>query len=333
MIVNLFTKKNSEFKKFFESKGIHSQEIDANINIDTIPSSIEKRKSNFSLIEIDAQTNSEVEALKKKINFLYNESKVIAICEKITPTIRTILFETGIIDCIENFDKEKILSYIQFLQTKPLRKNGSFLILDDKISHQRILTGLIKRFGYSVDFILDTESLFTKIAESNPKMLLINIGSSNLDLHSFIKKTYSNSDFRKQPSIIYKDMSNGLFIHEIISGLNRITRVIYSPEEVYCLLIDMLFKKEIMTLASSLYSSLDFQKFSDYSKSSISQIFYKIYGQNFDNECIFAPERIDSLIKINEDLTASLIKVDAIKWLRLTQVSIEKIISSMDEKN
>jgi tyrosine-protein phosphatase YwqE len=78
-------------------------------------------------------------------------------------------------------------------------------------------------------------------------------------------------------------------------------------------------------LLASLFSSLDFQKFSDYSKSSFSQIFYKIYGQNLTMKCIFAPERIDSLIKKNEDLTASLIKVDAIKWLRLTQVSIEKL--------
>jgi len=327
MIINLITFRNEEFIKPCKNAGFTVAEFSPVAATEELKN-LQKGSANYTIFEIKDTDyiNSKATDIKEKIKFLYSETKLIIICSKITAFISKILIEQGVADCIEQPTAEKILSYIKFLQEGTQSKNGTFLILDDNQSHRNILNAIIRRFGYKTLITADLESLFLNIKNQDIQMTLVNLGTKNFDVNALVRKGYGNSDLKRVPLIVYKSIEEGLFVHEVINGLNRLTRVIYSPEEIYCLLIDMLFKKEIIALAHDFNWTLNFSKFKDYSSMTLPQIYYQILGEEFNNECIFASDKINSLKKLSMDLTTSLNRIEGIRWLRLAQSQVKKTI-------
>ena len=64
------------------------------------------------------------------------------------------------------------------------------------------------------------------------QFILINSGMDNLDFPSLVKKSLSRVEMRKHPVIAYKDMTKGIFVHEVATGLNRLTKVILNIQEL-----------------------------------------------------------------------------------------------------
>ncbi len=319
MIVNLITNRNSDFIPGFSREGIETSEFSPLTEPAQLRNTLRKKSANYTLLELTDNGKVEKKQLEETIRLLYSETKLICLCEKITPFISSLLIENGIADCLENFNSERVIAYIKFLQEKPSQKPGGFLILDDKESHINMLNGIIRRFGYSSQSVSDADSLFSGLRDSHLHMILINLGTTGLDLNSIVRRAYGNSDIKRYPVIAYKSLEQGLFVHEVLTGLNRLTKVIYSPQELFCMLVDLLFKKEIMALSSEFTSSLNLEKFRNYATTPLSQIYYSMQVEQFSGECIFATNHIESMIRSAEDITTSLIKIDGIRWLRISQ--------------
>lgn len=319
MIVNLITYRNREFIPGFQREGIETAEFSPLTEPSQLKSSLKKKSANYTILELTDNDKTDRSKLSETVKILYSETKLICLCEKITPFISALLLENGIADCLEHFSSERIISYINFLQTRPSQKQGDFLILDDSVSHINMLNGIIKRFGYGTQFVSDAESLFSGLRDSHINMILINLGTTGLDLNGIVRRAYGNSDIKKFPVVAYKSMEQGLFVHEVLNGLNRLTKVIYSPQELFCMLVDLLFKKEIMALSSEFSSSLNLEKFRSYAVTPLSQIYYATQGEPFTGECIFSTNHIESMIKSAGEITTSLVKIDGIRWLRLSQ--------------
>jgi CheY-like chemotaxis protein len=319
MIVNLITFRNKQFIPGFQKEGYETAEFSPLTETSQLRANLIKKSANYTLFEINDNEKTDHKKLSETIKVLYSETKLVCLCEKITPFISGLLLENGIADCLEHFNTERIISYINFLQTKPSQKNGTFLILNDNKAHTNMLNGIIKRFGYNTEFVTDGESLFSGLSDSRILMIIMNLGTSGIDLNGIVRKAYGNSDIKKFPVVAYKSLEQGLFVHEVLNGLNRLTKVIYSPQELFCMLIDLLFKKEIMTLSSEFNNSLNLDKFKSYAAAPIPQLYYSMQGETFSGECIFSTTHIDTMIKSADEITTSLVKIDGIRWLRLAQ--------------
>ncbi len=324
IIINLITGQNSLYKKFFEEKGLDTTEYSPLMHDEDLQRSIKKGRRNYTILEIKDGDCSEIEKNCRRMKFLYGGSKLVCLTEKITPSIKKCLITTGVTDCLISPKPERVAEYIETLEYKTLNKFGKFLILDDNEIHRNMLKGVIQRFGYKTEFITAKEELFDKINDDSIYMILINLACKNLDLNSIIRRSYASSDIKKFPILTYKDMDEGLFVHEIINGLNKLTKVILSPQELYNMMIDLLFKKDIMTDASSFNKYLEFEKYESYSQESISQIYYRIHRNLCSQPSLFTDNHMEDLLKIVDKLKNTLIRIDGIRWLKEAPSAVKK---------
>ena len=315
-IVNLITSKNEMLRQPLHNEGFVVNEFSPSTENRNLEEKIIKGKTNYTLLEISGFENSSSGLLAERIKLLYDKSKLICFSENMTLGLRKFLLKTGISDCITDFSPDRIASYIKNLNIKPETRPGTFVILDDNDLQKNMFNSIIKRFGYKTLFVSTTDELFEIAAEPDNIMILLNIGTAGLDLNGLVRRSYINSDIKKNPVVAYKCMDQGLFVHEIINGLNRLTKVILSPEEIYCMLTDMLFKKEITSFTNSYISSLKYEKIHTYAGKTIQQIYYENHGDPCGQESLFDKDRIDSMIDSSEMIRRTLIRAEGIIWLR-----------------
>ncbi len=320
-IVNLITSKNELLRQPLHNEGFVVNEFSPATDNQNLEEKIVKGKNNYTLLEISDFGNGGSDKLTERVKLLYNKSKLICFADDMTLNLRKFLLKTGISDCITEFSPERIALYIKNLNIKPEPGHGTFVILDDNELQKNMFNSIIKRFGYKTVFVSNTEELFEIAGKPENIMVLINIGTAGLDLNGLVRRSFINSDIKKHPVIAYKCMDQGLFVHEIINGLNRLTKVILSPEEIYCMLTDMLFKKEIASFTNSYISSLKYEKIHTYAGKTLQQIYYENHGDPCGQESLFDKERIDSMIGSSEMIRRTLIRAEGIIWLRHTDSS------------
>jgi hypothetical protein len=323
-IVNLITSKNELLRQPLHNEGFVINEFHPETENHNLEEKIIKGKNNYTLLEISGMGNSAGTEIAERVKLLYEKSKLIILSDTMTPELRKFLLNTGISDCITDFSPERIASYIRNLNIKPESKIGTFIILEDNELRKNMFNSIIKRFGYNTLFVSSLDELFEKTTGPDNIMILINIGNSGLDLNALVRKSYINSDIKKNPVIAYKCMDQGLFVHEIINGLNRLTKVILSPEELYCMLTDMLFKKEITSSTNTYVSSLKYDKIYTYAGKTLQQIYYENHGDPCGQESLFDRERIDSMIESADRISKTLIRAEGIIWLRHNESSLNR---------
>jgi CheY-like chemotaxis protein len=314
-IVNLITTKNNLLKQPLLNMSFAVNEFDSLAN-NKLYEKIKKGDNNYTLIEISDFNEFNNKEFLKSIKWFYENSKLIIFSETLTLNQRKILLKIGISECITHFAPERITAYIKSLNFKPDAKFGKFIILDDNIAHRNIIHSIIKRFGYGTAFISTIEELFQAISDSDNIMILINIGTTGLDINELVRRSFSNSDIKKNPVIAYKDMDEGVFIHEIINGLNKLTNVIFSPEELYSMLIDMLFKKEIISHTNPFITALQYEKNSSYFGKTLQQLYYENSSNAFNEKSFFERDIIDSMAVSLEMMHKILIRTEGIIWLK-----------------
>ena len=120
---------------------------------------------------------------------------------------------------------------------------------------------------------------------------------------------------KRTPIVAYKDMKEGLFVHELISGLNKLTRYILSPEELFSFLIEFLFRNEILPLINQLNSFTQIEGDIDFINKPISQIFTANENELFKLPSILNNDNIASIGVLLDKLQKSMNKIAGIKWL------------------
>lgn len=307
--VKLITSKNDVIIPVLMEHGFMAEELLFSSDIHLITKDI------YTLLEIPELNADTAERIEGIVKSLHETSGIICFCETITRDIKGFLLKNGLADCIEGSDPGRISRYIQLLSMPCMDAAGTFLILDDNSTHKKMLESIIKRFGYNINFISSIDELFEMTGDPENIMLLINMGTGKLDMNAVVRRSYNNTDIKKIPVIAFKSMEQGLFVHEIINGLNRLTKIILSPEELYCMLTDMLFKKEIMSYTSVYTGLIKYAGFFSYAEKSIQQIYYEIQQDPCGQDSLFGADRINSIIESAEKIRKSLIKIEGIKWL------------------
>jgi hypothetical protein len=290
-------------------------EFPDSMDLGSIQKNIKTAGKNYTVLELTDELLKDFSRFQALTDFLYENTKLICVTDNLHAAAKNTLIKCGIADCLTTTESSAIASYIRILDQRENHKSGKFLILDDNTSHIKILSSIIKRFGYKTEFIKDGVSLYEKCKEGNIEMVLVNLGTKGLDLNSIIRKSYGNSDIKRNPLICYKCMDEGLFVHELISGLHKITKVILTPPELYNFLTDILFKKEIITISAKLNKSLKFDQYRDYSSESISHIYYSIRENLCGQESLCGDDTIKNLLHLTKGINKTLSKVEGLRWL------------------
>ncbi|MCL1865331.1 MAG: hypothetical protein FWF73_05910 [Spirochaetes bacterium] len=324
-IVNLITTNNNLLKQPLLNRGFTVNEFDSLI-INKLYEKKEDEADNFSLIEISDFNEFKNEEFLEKIKWFYKNSKLIILSETMTLDQKKILLKFGISDCITHFAPERIASYIKSLSFKLEEKFGKFIILDDNTAHKNIINSIIKRFGYGTKFISTTEELFQVIGDSDNIMILVNIGTTDLDVNGLVRRSFANTDIKKNPVVAYKNMDQGIFVHEISNGLNKLTKVIFSPEELYSMLLDLLFKKEIISHTTSFMTSLRYDKNNSYFRKTLQQLYYENSLNIFGEESFFERDRIDSMVTLLEMMNETFLRAEGIIWLKQSEADQKKTV-------
>lgn len=271
----------------------------------------------YTLLQVETDSSGITNCSMDTLTALSAATHLVCCTEKLTPRAAGMLISAGVCDCLCNCDPHTAAPYMSALAAVTAGNNGTFAVLDTSSSHVRIISGIVGRFGYSVRQTGSIDEFYAYISANVPVMTLVNLGAT-VDFNRFIRESHASS-IKKSPVIAYKDLSEGLFVHEVLNGLGKITKLILSPEELYRMLIDMLIKKSIISGTSQLNRSVDFEKYKHYRTMTLQQMYYEIHPDPCGQESLISHNRTDIIMHELEEIRRSLILAEGIKWLARTE--------------
>ncbi|NLV67019.1 MAG: hypothetical protein GXY14_05010 [Spirochaetes bacterium] len=310
--INLASAQNEKIRCCLESPAYSIHDF-GNHEVPRITAECHDNPGSFTLLQIDPQKSTPAELCPAAIESLAAVTHLVCITVNPGERLSSMLLSAGVCDCLCTVDPHYTAAYIAALSTRQASGNGTFAVLDRNSSHVRIISGIVSRFGYNVMQAETIEAFYAYISANTPVMTLINLGTE-VDFNRFIRESHS-STLKKSPVIAYKDLSEGLFVHEVLNGLGRITRLILSPEELYRMLIDMLIKKNIISGTSALNHSVEYERYGHYRNMTLQQMYYEIHADPCAQQSLITLDRTETMINELEVIRRCLILVGGISWL------------------
>jgi len=282
-----------------------------------IKEDISKLYIGYFIIEIDDEN---IEDLGDLTDILSMSSiRVIGIVNEVTNKIRSFLIKLGITDVIISRDVNRIVNYINTIEKDNNTNCGNIIILDDVIPRLNILKKIIAGFRYEPIIINTIDKILGCLEQGNIQFILVNLGTDNFDINDFIKKSLLSTEIKRIPIIPYKDTVGEIFIHEMITGLNRLARVLLSSDELYRFLVNILFRKELLPKIEMLRKSFSDDNLSRFAKESLQRLYYSFGDDIFSMEDILNEDSFKKLSEIMNSINETIIKADGLRWLVSSQ--------------
>jgi hypothetical protein len=241
--------------------------------------------------------------------------RIIALTSKINDNFRKYFFRHGISEVLESNYADRIVDYVDITEKNGNKKYGKILLLDDDSQRLNIFNTIIGRFNYTPVITNSLDDVFENLAGVNIQLFLVNLGQKNFDLSQFIRRMLSLEASKKIPVIPYKDSMEGLYIHEMISGLNKIARVVLTADELFSFLVDILFRKELSPGIQLLNETLDYDNLNRYATDPLGKIYNTTGSDIFTMKKIITKENISIIYGRIDSLKNLVIQVDGLKWL------------------
>lgn len=303
---------NKVYNGKLDSKGFQIIEFEQPLNDESISGIGRKNFKGTAVIEV---IEDAMQGLAEVIDGLRKNSvRVIALAAKINNIFRDYFFKHGIAEVLESNNAERIADYIDITEKYSNKMYGKLLVLDDDSQRINIFNTIISRFNYSPVIVDSIDKLFENISV-NIQFILVNLGTKNFDLNYFLRRSFSLEMYKKIPVILFKEKIDDLYIHEMISGLNKVAKIILTAGELYSFLVDILFRKELSPGVNLLTEALDTDNLNRFASEPLSRL-YNIIGTNiFTFKKIITKDNINIIEGRIESLKNLIIKVDGLKWL------------------
>jgi len=298
--VLLITYNNKYYTDEFLLAGYKIKKIDQPFREEDISKVNNFSSNGIVIIEI---MDENIEILTNLIKiFNKNSVQIVGIANKITDKLMNFLISHGIVDIIESKDAKRIINLIANLEKNDHSDFAKILILDDNVHRRNFFETIIIRFHHRPIFIKSIDELFDIINQNNFQLILVNLGTTGFDINKFIKISLSSSMIKTIPVIPYKDTTEDIFIHEVISGLNRLAKVILTSNELYSLLVTVLFRKEITQLIHKLNDKVELKNFIQFSNEPLKKIYYSLGDNIYSLKDIVTGEKLGKINEVIEDI-------------------------------
>jgi hypothetical protein len=312
--VLLITSKNLLYREQLIKGGYAVTEYDLPLSHEKISEIVQLPACSFSIAEA---TSESIDTNKELYPLLRKKGNVICLSDSMTDERKRYLLDYGISDVMLKYTADHFLPILKIIDEEPEGDVGTFVILNDDDAIRKVMMNIINRFKYRALFVTTVDDLFKAVSDYGVRFMLINLGTKTIDLNGLVRKFYASQAAHNIPVLAYKDMREGLFVHELVGGLNRLTRYILSLDELYSLLVDMLFRREIIPLVSSLKKLSDFDGNACYDAETLSKVFFSCEKSIFDQKNLLDDDTFLSIKRAVQDLNNVLLKTETLKWLRI----------------
>ena len=312
--VLLVTSKNFLYREELVKGGYSVTEYNLPITQEKISEIGQIPSCSFSIAEATAESidkNSELYPILRK------KGNVICCADVMTDEMKRFLLDCGISDVLLKHTASHFLPVLKIIGEALDGDTGTFVVLNDDGAIREIEMNIMTRFKYRTVFVGSVDELFGAVADYGVRFILINLGTKAIDLNGLVRKFYASQAAHNIPVLAYKDMREGLFVHELVGGLNRLTRYILSLDELYSLLVDMLFRREMIPMVATLKKLTDFDASSCYDAESLSQAFFSCEKNIFDQANLFDEDILSSLIRVVQGMNKTILKTETLKWLKI----------------
>jgi hypothetical protein len=310
----LVTSRNQRYREALKKRGFTVSEYSLPVSPDLFR---EIEKSPPCLAAITEVAGGNPESGKELYRILRGKGHIVCFAEALTCDEKSLLLDCGVTDVLLSYNESHLVPYLKIIGEEPSGDAGSFIVLDDAAADREVVKIIIGRFGYRTVFVKTVEELFKKASQPGVRFILVNLGTKGLDLNGLVRRFYSDSAARSIPVLAYKDMREGLFVHELVGGLNRLTRYILSRDELYSLLVDILFRKEVVPLVASIRKLADFEANACYDTETLSQAFFQCEKNIFSQKSLHDGDTLSSMMKAVQGLNRAILKAEGLRWLRL----------------
>ncbi len=277
------------------------------------------RGFDYTICELIPGESGQCNFSSEELQAISAGSRVVCLADRMTPCIADTLKSAGISDCLCSWTPHAAADYIQLLDNEEQPVKGVFALLDSDNVCTSLIHGIIRRFGYSLNVSSKIEDFYNSISTCQPVISLLNLGAP-VDFNRFIRESHSSS-LKKSPVIAYKDMSGGIFIHEVLNGLSKITKLILTPDELYSLLADMLIKREITAAISRFNKTAEFEKYRGCGEMALSQMYYSMQPDPCRQAPLLTHEKNASMCRDLDVIKKYLLLAEGIRWLKDEQAA------------
>ncbi len=248
---------------------------------------------------------------------LASKGPVLCRVKEMKPEVKNFLLACGICDVVRDAHPEGIAALLDVVGEAGTGDAGTFVVMDSNRAVRSVVGRIVERFDYRASYVDTTDTLVEKALRPGARFILVNLGSRDLDLRGLVRRFHDSTALRKVPVLAYKDMGDGLFVHELVGGLNRLTKYILGLDELYSLLVELLFRKEMIPLVSYLSRLVDMDENLCYEEGNLSQVFFLCEKKLFEQAGFVRDDRLTGMSKGVEGISKALRRVESLKWLRI----------------
>ncbi|MDH7554308.1 MAG: hypothetical protein QHH74_11695 [Spirochaetota bacterium] len=187
---------------------------------------------------------------------------------------------------------------------------GTIALIDNNVFNTYGLSTVIQAFGYKAIVVDSLEAC----CDIHNVMDMVCINCSQVSTHEIATKYVAGKLPKKNALVLYKSEESDIFIHDIIK-LHRIAKVIYTLEEVYALLVQLMFRQQLHSLLYSLYETSDMQRSTTAYKGSLRQLYLETGMEIFALPAITHTEAIELFRDNTERMHTILAKAAGFSWL------------------
>ena len=313
----LFNIKNDLYRQSLERAGYQCFEGEHFLSCDKP----KEYGNSTALFEIDPLNN---ENIGPGINYLTSFSTKICVASSLTDSVRSFLLKQGTADFLRSPTPQRLVQFLNSAQTINPETSGEIIILDKEINHRSILTSVLNRFRYAPLFVPTTSAILDFEGKQKVSFIAVNLGDPGLDLRGLIRAYNVSASLKRIPLLAYHDARRGIFIHELLAGLNRITSYILSTEELYSFLVDVLYRKEISPILVKLQSCFDGTDV-DFTREPLNRIYIEHRDRLFSMKSVLDEMTATSAEAAVDAIKKVLIRVEGLRWLAARPVEIERV--------
>ena len=309
----LVTYRNSVLREKLAAAGFSVEEYQHSISdhdLDILPN----RKSRVDYLAVVELTDENLERMSTLTGRLLEHAvEIVFIAARISDEMMSLSLRCGIPEILMHTDPQKLLDYL-LLTDERTERAGKIVILDDDKPQMAILNTIIGRFNYKPIFVKSQDDLFECLRQSNIQLVLINLGTADFDVTSFMKRSFSHSEIKKLPCIAYKDIEKGL-VNEVVSGINRLTRVILTPEELFSFLISLFLRHALAHTIERLNAATRIDDINQYLKGSLSHTIKTAGEEIYSMKNIIEGDGFSKLLSISDSIKKLFTTVEGLRWM------------------
>ncbi len=312
--VLLSTSKNFTYREALTGAGFEVRDLPMPLTEDSMRAIEGAAPCRYSFIEA-VGGHSEVTGAFYRM--LAGRGPVLCTAESMNDEMKRSLLRCGICDVVRGCGPARIPAILEAIGEEGMGDAGTFVVFDDDTAVSSVVRRIVTRFNYRTAFVDSLDELFDEALRPGARFILVNLGARNLDLRGLVRRFHDSTAVRKVPVLAYKDMREGLFVHELVGGLNRLTRYILGLDELYGLLVDLLFRKEIVPLVAYISRLTDLDVNLCYDEGTVSQAFFLCEKKLFDRADFLLDDRLSGMAHTVSGLESALAKVESLKWLKV----------------